>query len=135
MVTNKVVLRFTPTLVDKPIIYRLVKDYDLVINILKADINPSQEGFVVLEISGDSESYNKGLEYLRNAGVRVEPLSGTIVWNREQCLHCGACTSFCPTGALYLKRPEMEVCFEGSKCIVCQSCLDVCIARAVEVKL
>ncbi len=135
MVTNKVVLQFTPTLVDKPIIYRLVKDYDLVINILKADINPSQEGFVVVEISGDSESYNKGLEYLRNAGVRVEPLSGTIVWNREQCLHCGACASFCPTGALYLKRPEMEVCFEGSKCIVCQSCLDVCIARAVEVKL
>ncbi|NPV28404.1 MAG: 4Fe-4S dicluster domain-containing protein [Firmicutes bacterium] len=134
MVVEKKVLRFSSAIVDQPIIYRLVKDYDLVINILKADINPHKEGYVVLELSGDSENYNRGLEYLRNLGVEIEPLSGTIAWNPERCLQCGACTSFCPTGALYLTRPEMEVHFDGSRCIVCESCLDVCMARAVEVR-
>lgn len=133
MVVDKIVLRFSSNLVDQPIIYCLVKDYDLIINILKADINPRKEGYVVLEISGDSESYNRGLEYLRNVGVEIEPLSGTIVWNQERCLQCGACVSFCSSGAFYLSRPEMEVHFDGSKCIVCKSCLDVCMARAVEV--
>ncbi len=134
MVVNKIVLRFSSPIVDQPIIYRLVKDYDLVINLLKADINPRKEGYVVLELSGDSENYNRGLEYLKNAGVEIEPLSGTIAWNRERCLQCGACASFCPAGAFYVTRPEMEVHFDGSKCIVCESCLDACMARAVEVR-
>lgn len=134
MIAQKIVLRFSPPLVDKPIIYRLVKDFDLVINILKADINPRQEGFVVLEISGDAENYNRGLEYLRGIGVEIASLSGTITWNKDRCLQCGACTSFCPVGALYLVRPEMEVRFDETKCIVCESCLDVCVARAVEVR-
>jgi ferredoxin len=133
LVANKFVLRFSSSLVEQALIYRLVKDFDLVVNILKADINPHKEGYVVLELSGDSENYNRGLEYLKNIGVIVEPLSGKICWDRDRCLHCGACTSFCPVGALYMTAPDWEVHFDGSKCIVCESCLDVCMARAVEV--
>jgi ferredoxin len=134
LVANKYVLRFSSALVDQPVIYHLVKDYDLVINILKADINPHQEGYVVLELSGDSENYNRGLEYLKSTGVDVAPLSGTIFWNKDRCLQCGACTSFCPTGALKMDLQDRLVDFDGSKCIVCESCLDVCMARAVEVR-
>lgn len=61
MVANKFVLRFSSALVEQPIIYNLVKDYDLIINVLKADINPHKEGYVVLELSGDSENYNGDL--------------------------------------------------------------------------
>ncbi len=93
MITEKIVLRFSSLLVEQPIIYRLVKDYDLVVNILKAEINPHREGFVVLELSGDPEQYNRGLEYIKSLGVSVEPLSGTIVWLQERCLQCGACTT------------------------------------------
>ena len=134
MVANKFVMRFSSAIVDQPIIYKLVKDYDLVINFLKADINPHKEGYVVLELSGDSENYNRGLEYLKSIGVDVAPLSGTICWNPDRCLQCGACASFCPTGALFMTEPDREVHFDGSKCIVCESCLDVCMARAVEVR-
>ncbi|HAF17909.1 MAG: NIL domain-containing protein [Thermacetogeniaceae bacterium] len=134
MVANKFVLRFSSALVDQPVIYHLVKDYDLVINILKADINPHQEGYVVLELSGDSENYNRGLEYLKSTGVDISPLSGTIFWNKDRCLQCGACTSFCPTNALKMDPQERLVDFDGSRCIVCESCLDVCMARAVEVR-
>jgi hypothetical protein len=39
--------------VERPIIYRLVKDYDLEFNILKASITPEQEGLLVLELKGN----------------------------------------------------------------------------------
>lgn len=129
---NKLVLRFSSALVEQPIIYRLVKDYELIVNVLKADINPHKEGYVVLELSGDSENYNRGLEYLRGVGVDLEPLSGTITWHQDRCLHCGACTSVCPVEALYFTK-VLEVKFDDSKCIICESCLDVCMTRAVEV--
>jgi len=82
VVKDKIVLRFSSQWVEQPVIYRLVKDFDLVVSILKADINPHREGFVVLELSGDSENYNRGLEFIKNIGVGVEPLSGSIVWHQ-----------------------------------------------------
>jgi ABC-type methionine transport system ATPase subunit len=58
-VTKKIVLRFPKRLVDRPIIYRLVKDFDLEFNILKASITPEQEGLLVLELKGKQEEYDK----------------------------------------------------------------------------
>ena len=52
-VTKRIVLRFPKRMVDRPIIYRLVKDFDLEFNILKASITPEQEGLMVLELKGN----------------------------------------------------------------------------------
>jgi len=49
--------------------------------------------------------------------------------------HCGACTVHCPSGALYIERPSMEVKFKGDDCIICLNCLKVCPVRAMEVKI
>jgi ferredoxin len=134
MIVHKLVLRFVSANVGQPIVYHLVKKYDLVVNILKAEINPHQQGYVVLELSGEKDNYDQGMEYLKSLEVEIEPLSKKIAWNSERCLHCGACTTFCPVGALYLVKPQLEVKFDEEKCIVCESCLDVCMARAVEVR-
>lgn len=133
MSPRKIVLRFGPEISDKPIIYRLVKDYDLIINILKANVNPQKEGIMVLEITG--EKYEEGLKYLREQGVSVQALVHEVVRNEERCTMCGACTVLCPTGALYIERPGMEVRFESDNCVVCQLCVRVCPVRAMEVKL
>ncbi len=37
-------------------IYRLVKDFDLVINIVKANVNPQKEGTMVLEVEGEQSA-------------------------------------------------------------------------------
>ena len=50
MIKHRLVLCFPATLVEQPLIYHLVKDYDLMVNILRADINPRKEGRLVLEI-------------------------------------------------------------------------------------
>ena len=46
----KVVIHFPRDLVNKPIICRLVKDFDLEFNVLKAEVNPDEEGLMVLEL-------------------------------------------------------------------------------------
>lgn len=63
MAPERIVLRFSEEIADQPIIYHLVRDYDLVINILKASINPHKEGTMVLELSG--ERYAEGIQYLK----------------------------------------------------------------------
>ena len=55
--------------------------------------------------------------------------------NNEVCFQCGACTALCPTGALYIERPEMSVAFDADKCSACELCCVVCPARAMEVRI
>jgi ferredoxin len=129
------VLRFPRDVVDQPIIYRLVKDYDLEFNLLKANINPQQEGVIVMELRGHPKNFKRGLKYLRDAGVKVQVLAHEVRRNEDRCYQCGTCTALCPTGALYVKRPEMEVLFEAGKCSACELCCSVCPARAMEVTL
>ncbi|QNB46688.1 4Fe-4S dicluster domain-containing protein [Thermanaerosceptrum fracticalcis] len=133
MAPEKIVLRFSAETADKPIIYHLVKDYDLIINIVKASINPHKEGTMVLELSG--EKYKEGISFLRKQGITVQPLTQEVVRNEERCTSCGACTVHCPTQALYMERPSMEVKFDGDNCIVCLMCLKVCPVQAMEVRI
>ena len=44
IVTKRIVLRFPKRLVERPIISRLVKDYDLEFNILRASITRNRKG-------------------------------------------------------------------------------------------
>ena len=129
---QKLVFRFPANSVELPFTYHLIKDYNLMVNILKAHINPRKEGRIVVEVSGEKDDFEGGLEFLRSRGVKVFPLEQEIAWIEERCTQCGACCVICPTGALHMKRPEMEIEFLNEKCIVCEHCLKACPARAVE---
>ncbi|MGB4644852.1 MAG: NIL domain-containing protein, partial [Dictyoglomaceae bacterium] len=65
MTTERIVLRFPKELADKPIVVNLVRKFDLDFNILKATITPDEEGVMVLELSGEEESFAKGIAYLK----------------------------------------------------------------------
>ena len=133
MPLKRVVLRFGKDISGNPIVYRLVKDFDLIVNIVQANVNPLKEGTMVLEVSG--ERSEEGLNYLSSLGVSVQNLNQEIARNEEKCVMCGECTGICPTGALYLERPSLEVRFDENQCIVCQLCVKVCPVRAMEVRL
>ncbi len=132
-ITRRIVLRFPKRLVERPIIYRLVKDYDLEFNILKASITPEQEGLLVLELKGNKTEYDKGIDFLGKAGVKIQPLSQDVTRNDARCTSCGACITVCPTGALYLDPKTREVIFDSQKCIACALCIPACPPRAMEV--
>ena len=57
MARKRLDLTFPPRQSLKPVIYHLVKDYDLVPNILRAQIHPAQEGRMVLEVTGSKENW------------------------------------------------------------------------------
>jgi len=135
VISRRVVLHFPRALVDQPVIYRLVKDYNLMFNILKASVTPQEEGLLVLELSGTQENYDKGVQYLAEVGVETQPLSRDMYRNEERCTHCGACITICPTGAFTLEPRTRWVRFLDEKCIVCGLCIKSCPARAMEMAI
>ena len=132
-VSKRVVLHFPPRLVEQPIIYHLVKDHNLVLNILKASVTPKEEGLLVLELSGARKDYDKGIRYLTDAGVRIQSLGQDVIRNETRCTHCGACVAICPTGALALNPSTRQVDFYLDKCTACELCVLACPPRAMEV--
>lgn len=135
MVSKRIVLTFPHKLLDKPVVYKLVKDFDLVFNILQAKISPKEEGVLVLELTGKKEDYAKGVKYLTELGVNIQPLSKDVTRDEDRCTHCGACITVCPTEALYIDKNTMKVVFESEKCIACELCVRACPPRAMVVKL
>ena len=133
MATRIYILRFPKETSSEPMIYQLVKQYDVEFNILKADILPHREGVMILELKGTKENVNNGLSYLRSFNVVAERLAAAINRDDDKCFQCGACTGICPVGALAIKRPEMEVIFDPEKCTGCSLCVPICPVRAMEV--
>ena len=129
------VLRFPKEITDQPIICKLVRNFDVEFNILQATILVQQEGVMVLELRGVKANVEQSVAYLKSQGVQVEKLATSIRRDSEKCFQCGACTGICPTGALYLERPEMAVSFDLEKCSACGLCVPVCPVRAMEVSL
>ena len=132
-VSKKIVLHFSKDVVNQPIICRLAKDYNLDFSILKAAITPDEEGFTVLELSGEQEDYDKGIRYLITSGVKIQSLSQDVTRNEERCTHCGACITICPTGAFQLDPLTRRIGFYDEKCVACELCILACPPRAMEV--
>ncbi len=132
-ISKRVVLHFPSRMVDQPIIYRLVKDHNLVLNILKASVTPKEEGIMVLELSGARADYDNGIKFLQKAGVRIQSLGQDIMRNDARCTHCGACVVICPTEALAIDPKTRMVDFDEEKCTACELCVLSCPPRAMEV--
>src|SRR3990167_9167268 len=123
MVSKRIVLTFPHQLLDQPVVYKLVKDYGLIFNILQAKVTPKEEGLLVLELTGKESDYEKGMKYLLDLGVKIQPLSKDVIRDEERCTHCGACVVICPTGALAVDKKTRKVLFDSEKCIACELCV------------
>jgi len=130
---KRIVLHFPKQQVDKPLIYRLVKDFDLEFNILRAEVD-SEEGVMVLEMKGSDEQYRRGIDYLRGEGLTIQPLSKDVARDTDKCVDCTVCTSLCPTGALAVDPQTRQVGFSQEKCIACGVCIKCCPYGAMTIR-
>ena len=64
--------------VKDPIIYQLGRNFHIVTNIRRAVVQEDM-GWVILELDGEKEEIERGLQWVSSTGVRVDPLSGDVV--------------------------------------------------------
>lgn len=133
MIKKRYILNFPPESGDKPFSYRLVKDYDIRINILKAEVYPGKRGSLLLELQGKRENIEKGVEYLINHNVICEPLEKRIRFQEEKCIDCGNCTAVCFAGALTMHPNTWKLLFDKEKCVVCELCILACPLKLFEI--
>jgi len=74
----RVRLTFPPDLIQQPILYRLVKDFDIVINIRRADVK-ADYGWVVLELDAPEALLQRGVAWLKAQGVQVDPIERDVL--------------------------------------------------------
>lgn len=126
-VTKKLMLFFPKCECEKPIIYHLVKDYNLIVNVYRAKVTPEEEGFLVLDVTGTEEDIGKATDYVRTFNVSINETGKGVTRDDQRCTHCGHCLTHCPTHALHIADPQSrEVVFDESKCIECLACIRVC---------
>ncbi|HET9199590.1 MAG TPA: NIL domain-containing protein [Dehalococcoidia bacterium] len=78
MAKKRVRLTFEEELVQRPVVYELGKNFEVVTNIRMADVE-EHFGWVVLELDGESDEIERGLEWVSSVGVRVDPVAGDVV--------------------------------------------------------
>lgn len=132
MKSMKLMLIFPKDITTRPISYHLVKDYDLVFNIFKAQIDYDEKGELAIEVTGTEENIENGIKFLEDEGVEVTLLSKSIMHDEDLCINCGLCTSVCPTDALSITDDDMLE-FDREKCVACQMCVTACPMRAMSV--
>jgi ferredoxin len=125
--TRRVMFLFPKSETEKPIVYNLVKDYSLVINIFRAKVTPEEYGYLVLDISGDERDIERGIEYVKGFNVQVNESGVGVSWEEKKCTHCGACIPHCPTKALRFADPRKRIiAFFPSDCVDCLACITNC---------
>jgi L-aspartate semialdehyde sulfurtransferase ferredoxin len=121
----KYLLSYGPDVVDEPILWNLVKNYDVKINILRAEISAGERGTMLVELEAEENSLGRALLWLDEIGVSRSSLTRELLFRSEECVNCGACTGVCFSQALSLDA-EAKLRLEREKCVACGLCVKAC---------
>ena len=131
MITKKVFLYFPKCETEKPIVYHLVKDYSLEVNIFRAKVTSDEQGFLLLDVTGEEENIEKAMAWVKTFDVTVNETNKGLLWSKESCASCGVCIPHCRTHALHFENQRTrKVGFDSDKCIGCLCCVDICPFKA-----
>jgi ABC-type methionine transport system ATPase subunit len=78
MAKRQVMFTFPRKLIKEPIIYQLSRKFEVVTNIRRADVSEDR-GWVVLELEGGDKEIDAGIAWVKEEGVRVDPVVGDII--------------------------------------------------------
>jgi ABC-type methionine transport system ATPase subunit len=77
MKTQRLELTFPEKLIKKPIIYQLVKEYNVIPNVRRANVD-EKCGWMVLELSGEDNELESAFQHLQDLGVEIEFLDSFV---------------------------------------------------------
>ncbi len=78
MIKKRVKFTFPQDLITEPIIYEMARKFEVMPNIRRADVRDDM-GWVVLELEGEEDRIDEGIKWVKETGVRVDPVSGDVV--------------------------------------------------------
>ncbi len=127
MITKKIYLYFPKSETEKPIVYQLVKEFDLIVNIFRAKVTPEEEGYLSLEVTGTQENIDRAFAFLGGFDVTIHAGNKAVHWDQDRCAHCGACVVHCPTQSLSFIDPTTRtIAYCEDTCIECLACIAAC---------
>jgi ABC-type methionine transport system ATPase subunit len=78
MAKQRVKFTFPQELIKEPIIHELGRSFNLTTNIRRADVTEDR-GWVILELEGELDEIERGVQWVASKGVRVDPVQGDVV--------------------------------------------------------
>ena len=69
---------FPEDLVERPMIYEIVKQFDVIPNLRRANVE-SHSGWMILELAGAAEARDAAIAYLQGLGCTVNRMEGDVV--------------------------------------------------------
>jgi len=75
---KRVKLTFPQDLIKEPVIFTMARKFDVIPNIRRARVTETV-GEMILEVEGEDENVDKGIEALKQQGVDVELVEGDIL--------------------------------------------------------
>jgi ABC-type methionine transport system ATPase subunit len=74
IVEKTVRLNYPGHLLDRPLIHGLIRQFDLLTNILEAHVS-DQGGYLTVALRGERDKVEQGLDWMGSQGVEVQVLS------------------------------------------------------------
>ncbi len=75
---TRIKLTFPQNLIKEPVIFTMAKKYDIIPNIRRARITETV-GEMIMELEGEEENIQLGIESIKQQGVDVELVEGDIL--------------------------------------------------------
>jgi hypothetical protein len=74
---RRVKLVYPTALQDQPVLYRLIKDFDLATNIRRASVGV-EEAWLIVDIEGESDAIQLALSWAKGQGIDVQDQEGQV---------------------------------------------------------
>ncbi|MCP4652197.1 MAG: ferredoxin [Candidatus Omnitrophica bacterium] len=71
MISKRVELNIPLDFKDEPILYYMIKNYDIIPNIIEASFS-TELGWVLLDLRGENEEVEKLFNFLKEKGVEIK---------------------------------------------------------------
>jgi len=74
----RIFVSFPEQIVERPVVFELVKHFDVVPNIRRANVE-DHSGWMILELGGPEAARDAALAYLEDLGCTVSRMEGDVV--------------------------------------------------------
>ena len=77
MISVRVKLTFPEHLIRQPLLARIVREFDVMPNIRRANVE-EKWGWIICELGGDDDAVERAIAWLEAAGVQVDRLNDVV---------------------------------------------------------